>query len=95
MSTEPHDPYLGTVIEKSAAEVVDEHGVVFAFLRFNKNGSVTLNWAAHIFTGELPPLPDPLRAEMVRVLRMHADGLESRDLDRRMSKLGPTQGAQA
>lgn len=89
------DAYMGSVIEKNAADVVDEFGAVLAFLRFNRNGTVTLNWATSIFNGEMPPLPDVVRAELVRVLRMHADGLESRELDHMMSKCGPTQGAEA
>lgn len=94
MSTDP-DEYIGTVIEKTAAEVVDDQGVVLAFFRFNRNGSISLNWAAQFFNGDLPPFPDALRKEMVRVLRQHADGLESGDLQKRLTALIPPQGGQA
>jgi hypothetical protein len=66
------------------ANVVSEDGALnMAFLRLNPSGSVTLNWASVFFDGTMP-MPDVMREECIRVLRLHADGLESGDLERRI-----------
>lgn len=68
-------------------QVVDDSSMVLAFLKLFKTGQVGLMWSPFLFNNPAMPLPDELRAELVEILRYHADKLESREMDKRMQEI--------
>ncbi|SRR5258708_29308358 len=78
----------GAILSKEAHEVIDEEGATLGLVRLNRDGRIGLNWVSELFNPEsLAGLDSTIagkvvRAELVAVLRKHADGLESRELDR-------------
>jgi hypothetical protein len=78
----------GAFFERTSDQVFDDAGVTIGFVRLNRTGTLTLNWSTVFFNNPALPVPDEVRAEIVRVLRQHADGLESRELDKLMQGFG-------
>ena len=67
----------------------DLEPIPIAILGFSRDGQVRFCWEAHFFM--LPePIPPELRAQIVRLLRFHADKLESGETDERMHGLAPS-----
>jgi hypothetical protein len=88
--------------EVAFAELTDApvtpEGVTVAFLRWRLDGEsmhVNFCWLPQLFAAGVPPMPDVLRDEIVRVLRFHADRLEARDLDKRMQEIMNPNGGEA
>jgi hypothetical protein len=71
------------------SEVLDKKtGATLAFLKLSPEGTVHLLWSPIMFSRAVP-MPEDLRATVVKLLRFHADKLESRDLDKRMHAVQP------
>jgi hypothetical protein len=85
MSKTKLDPEHGPVVHAEVDEVIDEFGFVAAMLRIDAN-AVRFNWMMQVFTSPVK-MSDEIRAEIVRVLRFHADKLESRETDKKMEAL--------
>jgi len=93
----PEDDFRFTALwfEALTRSPVTAEGMTMAFLRLEapqRGGAagdigVRFLWLPYLFDGAGPALPDELRAEIVARLRLEADRLESRDLDRRMLAL--------
>jgi hypothetical protein len=78
----------GYVSQLAGKDAFDEHGnAIAAMIKFTVDGTILLQWATILFNSEDHPMPDEVRAELVRVLRQHADGLESHDIDRRTKEI--------
>lgn len=69
--------------------VADETGMNIAFIRLNmdlnKESLVNVGWLPEFFS--MRPLAPELRDEIVRVMRLHADVLESGALEKRMEEI--------
>jgi hypothetical protein len=74
------------ITNDQAGEVSDD-GVTIAVLRIHAGHGVNFMWMPFLFTNTEMPLPDTMRAELVALLRFHANKLESRDIDRRMKEI--------
>lgn len=79
---------------ENMAEVVDDTSVTIATIKLFHNGRAGILWAAPLFSDALA-MPDELREMLVRQLRLHADKLESREMDARMKELVGKQGGEA
>lgn len=65
-------------------EAVKDDHVRIAVLELGDHG-VSLNWLSLLFSPGT--LNDKLRKHIVEVLRLHADKLESREMDQRMAEV--------
>jgi hypothetical protein len=77
----PDDLPPGIFVEKTAADVIADDRVTLAFVFLNKDGTISMNWVNFLFLPGPLAMGDVLRAELIRKLRVHADGLESREID--------------
>lgn len=68
-----------------AEEVLGEDSYTLGFIKLMDNGHVGVMWTPLIF-GEAVQMPDELRDDLVKLLRMHADKLQDRSLDKRMQE---------
>jgi hypothetical protein len=73
--------------EFNAEQVADGESIVMAHLKLLKNHGVGLMWMADLFVNPIIPLPDELRADVVKTLRFHADKVESREIDERLKQV--------
>jgi hypothetical protein len=76
------DAIAAFYVHKNANEMVDENGITLALIRVSRNGIVAITWESGLFMPDSGrTMPDVLRKELIRKLRQHADGLESREMD--------------
>jgi hypothetical protein len=73
---------------------IDADGMTIAVLRFNRDHGLGMMWMPFLFTNKELPLNDLVRAEIVRMLRFHADKLETREIDKRMTEVTAAMHAQ-
>lgn len=73
------------ILEKKTSEIIDaDGGITIGMVRIGPDGGVGLYWESSLFDkASCPALSDEMRAILVSLLRQHADGLESREIDRR------------
>lgn len=67
-------PVTGTLVP------IDEEGVIIAYLRMDPDGTIRFLWLPDIFQLQID---DETREEIVALLRLYADKLESREMDAR------------
>ena len=60
-----------------------------AYLKFTEQSGIGFYWLPDLFSNPALALPDEVRAEIVQILRFHADKLESRETDERMKRIAP------
>jgi hypothetical protein len=73
----------------SAEEVIDpdSQALTMARLKLFQDHGVSLLWMAEMWVNPALPMPDELRAEIVKTLRFHADKVESHDIDERLKEI--------
>lgn len=64
---------------------MDDDGVVLAYLRMDRNGTIRFMWLPEIFR-EINGvrMDDGTRSDIVDLLRLYANKLESREMDARL-----------